>query len=178
VQAKVAHRARKASEGGLLMLGPELRLASQPFFHRKAECEHECEDGGRRGFEAANSREVLGRRGAEAHQWCHIAIFPPLENEGDGNWLSFRAIHTTLGTTDMLRERIAEKEARVGDYRGKVREVWLLVVNNRYLGPGEVYMRADVIANEQFDFEFDRVLVFLRDIGGSGEVVELQRRVT
>ena len=108
--------------------------------------------------------------------WCHIAIFDPWGNQpADGDWPVSRAIHTVLGAKEMVEARITEKNARVSDYRAQVSEVWLLIVNNRYLGPGEVYLRADAISTERFTFAFDRVLVFLRDIGAGGEVVELQR---
>jgi len=110
--------------------------------------------------------------------WCQIAICDPFGSQpADGDWPVNRAIHTVMGGVEMVEARIAEKNGRVADYRTHVPKVWLLIVNNRYLGPGEVYIRPEAIANERFDFAFDRVLVFLRDIGGSGEVIELRRRV-
>ncbi len=110
--------------------------------------------------------------------WCHIAIYDPLGNEPpDGTWPVNRAIHTVMGGVEMVEARISEKNGRVADYRRHVSEVWLLIVNNRYLGPGEIYLRPEAIANECFVFAFDRVFVFLRDIGSSGEIVELRRRV-
>lgn len=106
--------------------------------------------------------------------WCHIALHEPFGKQpADCAWPVSRAIHTVLGARELVDERITEKNARVADYRTQVATVWLLIVNNRYLGPGEIYLRPDVITNERFQFAFDKVLVFLRDTGGEGEIVEL-----
>jgi hypothetical protein len=45
----------------------------------------------------------------------------------------------------------------------------------RFLGAGEVYARADHVAQWKFAFDFEKVLMFLREPGGSGEVIEVQR---
>ncbi|HXJ91626.1 MAG TPA: hypothetical protein VMT20_01950 [Terriglobia bacterium] len=75
----------------------------------------------------------------------------------------------------MIAERIAEKNGRVKVYRLSATEVWLLIVNNRFLGPGEVYVRPDDLAQWKFPFDFDKVLMFLREADGTGEVIEIQR---
>jgi hypothetical protein len=54
-------------------------------------------------------------------------------------------------------------------------EVWLLIVNDRFLGAGEVYARPDRLAQWKFAFDFEKVLLFLREPGGSGEVIELHK---
>jgi hypothetical protein len=40
---------------------------------------------------------------------------------------------------------------------------------------GEVYARPDHLAQWTFAFNFEKVLVFSREPGGGGEVIELQR---
>ena len=39
-----------------------------------------------------------------------------------------------------------EKNARVGSYRQSASEVWLLIVNDLFLGPGEVCVHLDELA--------------------------------
>ena len=51
-------------------------------------------------------------------------------------------------------------------------------MNDRFLGPGEVYARKDHLASWAFRFDFDKVLVFMREAGGSGEVIELRRELS
>jgi hypothetical protein len=48
-------------------------------------------------------------------------------------------------------------------------------VNDQFLGPGEVYARPDHLAQWEFTFDFDKVLLFSREPGGGGEVIEIQR---
>jgi hypothetical protein len=48
-------------------------------------------------------------------------------------------------------------------------------VNDQFLGPGEVYARPDNLAHWKFPFDFDKVLLFSREPGGTGEVIEIQR---
>jgi hypothetical protein len=43
------------------------------------------------------------------------------------------------------------------------------------LGPGEVYARPEYLAQWKFAFDFEKALLFSREPGGGGEVVELQR---
>lgn len=74
------------------------------------------------------------------------------------------------------RGRLSEKNSRVDDYRKIASEVWLLIVNDRFLGAGEVSVRSDDLAAWTFDFAFDKVLLFEREAGGSGQVIELRRR--
>jgi hypothetical protein len=51
-----------------------------------------------------------------------------------------------------------------------------LIVNDTFLGPGEVYARRDQLAQWKFRFDFDKiVLLFLRAPGGTGEVIEIKR---
>jgi hypothetical protein len=73
------------------------------------------------------------------------------------------------------RSRIAEKLLRLPEYRKAVAENWLLIVNDRFLGAGEIYARAEHVEQWTFAFDFDKVLMFLREPGGTGEVLEVQR---
>jgi hypothetical protein len=73
----------------------------------------------------------------------------------------------------MIAARIAEKNARVPVYRQAAPQSWLLIVNDLFLGPGEVCVREDDLARWRFDF--DRVLLFARQPGGGGEVFDLRR---
>jgi hypothetical protein len=54
-------------------------------------------------------------------------------------------------------------------------EVWLLIVNDQFLGPGELYVRPDHLEQWKFQFDFDKVLLFSREPGGTGEVIEIRR---
>lgn len=70
---------------------------------------------------------------------------------------------------------IAEKNARVAEYRLSAPQVWLLIVNDQFLGPGVVYVRLEYLAAWKLTFDFDKVLLFSREPGGTGEVIEIQR---
>lgn len=105
--------------------------------------------------------------------YCYIAIQEA--QDPAGQWRTFKAFDTTLATKEQVEARIAEKLLRLPEYRRAATEIWLLIVNDRFLGAGEVYARADHVAQWKFAFDFDKVLLFLREPGGSGEVIELQR---
>ncbi|MGH9614156.1 MAG: hypothetical protein ACRD4P_13865 [Bryobacteraceae bacterium] len=105
--------------------------------------------------------------------YCHIGIHEPLV--AGGRWHGGRAFDTIVAPKELLETRIAEKNGRVADYRLSAPEVWLLIVNDQFLGPGEVYARPDHLAQWKFPFDFDKVLLFSREPGGSGEVIEIQR---
>ena len=106
--------------------------------------------------------------------YCHIGIHEPLV--AGGRWHGGRAFDTIVAPKELLEARIAEKNGRVNDYRLSAPEVWLLIVNDQFLGPGEVYARPDHLAQWKFAFDFDKVLLFSREPGGSGDVIEIQRR--
>jgi hypothetical protein len=108
--------------------------------------------------------------------YLHIGVFPRHAIEPpDGEWRYFRAGDTVLAPKALLDERIAEKNRRLDEYRRKAPEIWLLLVNDLFLGPGEVALRADDIAQWSFPSKFDRLLVFQRQPGGSGVVSELRQ---
>lgn len=106
--------------------------------------------------------------------YCHIGVFPPVESEGDGQWRSFRAFDVVRASYEMLNSVIAKKNARVASYPDIASEVWLLIVNDQFLGPGEVHANKEDLKGWVFDFTFDKVLLFARNPGGSGEVIELR----
>ena len=58
-------------------------------------------------------------------------------------------------------------------YRIAASEIWLVIVNDQFLGAGEVYARPDHLAKWKFAFDFEEVLLFSREPGGGGEVIEL-----
>jgi hypothetical protein len=103
--------------------------------------------------------------------YCHIGIFTPLEPLG--RWRGARGFDTVVAPKELLESRIAEKNKRVPDYRVSTPEVWLLIVNDQFLGPGEVYAHPDHLAEWKFVFDFEKVLLFSRVPGGGGEVIEL-----
>jgi hypothetical protein len=105
--------------------------------------------------------------------FSYIGIFEPLRDEP--RWQAGRAFDTIIAPKELIASRIAEKNGRVRDYRLSAREVWLLIVNDQFLGPGEVYARPDHLAEWKFPFDFDKVLLFLREPGGAGEVIEIQQ---
>jgi hypothetical protein len=108
--------------------------------------------------------------------FSQIGVFPPWEEiEPEGKWRHFRAFSTTLLPKDAFDARIAEKNARLNDYRQIAPEVWLLLVNDLFLGPGEVAVRVEDLKHWTFDFDFDKVLFFERQPGGTGKIIELLR---
>jgi hypothetical protein len=121
------------------------------------------------------NRVVRGSEFEEAlpDGYCHIGIHDPLEAAARGH--AFRAFDTVLVTRELLNARIAEKNVLVPVYRHSAAEIWLLIVNDLFLGPGEVYARPDHVAQWKFDFDFDKVLLFSRQPSGRGEVMEIQR---
>jgi hypothetical protein len=73
--------------------------------------------------------------------FCHIGIFQPLRDEP--KWHAGRAFDTIVAPQGLIAARIAEKNGRVKDYKLSASEAWLLIVNDQFLGPGEVYARPD-----------------------------------
>jgi hypothetical protein len=90
-------------------------------------------------------------------------------------WHSGRSSDTTRASRGQLESLIAKKNQRVRAYRLSAPSVWLLIVNDLFLGPGEVYARPDDLAKWKFTFDFDKVLLFSRQPGGGGDVIEIQR---
>jgi hypothetical protein len=104
--------------------------------------------------------------------FCHIAVFEP---EPDGHWFYGGGSKTELAGKELLDAYITKKNTRLSDYRKSAPEAWLLLVNDLCLGPGEVCFHLDKFASWTFDFDFDKVLFFERQPGGSGKVIELLR---
>jgi len=104
--------------------------------------------------------------------FCHIAEFSPNE---DGRWFHSAGSRTELVGPELILASITEKNERLAEYRKATPDVWLLIVNDLFLGAGEVCVRLDEIARSTFDFGFDKVLLFERQPGGSGKVIELRR---
>lgn len=105
--------------------------------------------------------------------FCCIGIHEPLTAEG--RWQSNRAFDVTATPKELLDACIADKTARTAVYRMAAPEAWLLIVNDHFLGPGEVRTDPAALAQWTFSFAFDKVLLFLRQAGGRGEVINLRR---
>jgi len=105
--------------------------------------------------------------------YCYVAIHPA--RQPIGHWRTIKCFHKTLALREFIESCIVEKNRRLPDYRRKAGEVWLLIVNNQFLGAGEIYGWPDHLAQWRFAFDFEKVLLFSRDLGGGGEVIELQR---
>jgi hypothetical protein len=110
------------------------------------------------------------------HGYCHIGIHEPHPQiDKTGRWQGVRAFDVEIASKQLIESRIASKSARLAKYRDAASVVWLLIVNDQFLGPGEVYVRPDDLAQWRFSFDFDKVLLFSREPGGGGEVFELYR---
>ncbi len=105
--------------------------------------------------------------------YCSIGIFEPI-GILEGHWRSVRAFDVTTADEELVKGCIAEKTQRVPAYRLAAPEVWLLIINDHFLRPGEVRTDPDHLAEWGFKSDFDKVLLFLRHAGGSGQVIELQ----
>jgi hypothetical protein len=107
--------------------------------------------------------------------YIQIGVFEPFDFEPEVNWRYFRGFSVERASRELIAGRIAEKNSRMALYRQAASEVWLLIVNDRFLGPGEVWVRADELAQWTFDFAFDTVMLFERQPGGTGNLIELRR---
>ena len=105
--------------------------------------------------------------------YSYIGIHEPLSPAR--RWWIAHGYSMTLAQKQQIDARIRAKNQRLAQYRAAVSEVWLVIINDRFLGAGMVYARLDRLADWQFVYEFDKVLLFLREAGGGGEVIELQR---
>jgi len=105
--------------------------------------------------------------------YSHIHLFPP--RTLTGTWRTYKAFGSSLAPKELIDSRITEKNGRITEYRLVADEVWLLVVNDQFLGAGEVYARPDHVSQWKFASRFDRTLLFSRERDGSGELIELDR---
>ena len=107
--------------------------------------------------------------------YCHIGIHEPHSQiDRTGRWHGIRAFDVEIASKQLIESRIVNKSARLAKYREAATVVWPLIVNDQFLGPGEVYARPDDLAEWEFSFEFEKVLLFVREPGGGGKVFELQ----
>jgi hypothetical protein len=106
--------------------------------------------------------------------YCHIGIHEPhLQIDSAGRWHGCRAFDVEIASKQLIEGCIAKKSRRLGTYREAATFIWLLVVNDQFLGPGEVFVRPNDLADWEFNFEFEKVLLFAREPGGGGKVFEL-----
>ena len=61
----------------------------------------------------------------------HIGIWEP--HSPEGLWQAGRAFDTVVASRELLENRIAEKSARLAEYRLSISEEWLLIVNDQFL---------------------------------------------
>ncbi len=109
--------------------------------------------------------------------YCYIDILDPLpDTDATGSWTSGKGFTTELASEQSIATRISEKNSKLSDYRISAPVVWLLIINDQSMGPGQVYATPQDIAKWTFNFDFDKVLLFSRELGGNGEVFELQRK--
>ena len=106
--------------------------------------------------------------------FCSIGIFSPLENYM-GVWRGARGFNTVIAPKELIESCITKKNKLFRSYHKDTSRVWLLIINDQFLGPGEVFARPEDLAKWKFDFNFEKVLLFLREPGGSGQVIELLR---
>jgi hypothetical protein len=105
--------------------------------------------------------------------YSRVGVHEP--NTQDGHWYALRAYGVGFNVKDLIESRIAEKNQRVPDYRLAAPKVWLLITNDQFPGPGQVFVSPEQLAEWKFDFVFDKVLLFLRQAGGTGDVIELHQ---
>jgi hypothetical protein len=106
--------------------------------------------------------------------YCHIGIHEPHPQiDRTGRWHGVRAFDVEMASKQLIESRIANKSARLAKYREAATIVWLVIVNDQFLGPGEVYARPDDLAKWKFNFKFEKVILFAREPGGGGKVFEL-----
>ncbi len=104
--------------------------------------------------------------------YCYIGIHKPLEEAP--RWWICNAFDITVAPRGLLDACIQKKNRQVKEYRLATYEIWLLIINDKFLGAGEVHVRPDQLIHWDFDFEFDKVLLFTREIGGADHVTELR----
>ena len=105
--------------------------------------------------------------------YSHIGLHDP--HTHSGHWHAPRAFDVALDPKELIESRIAEKNHRLPEYRLATSRMWLLIVNDQFLGPGQVYIRPESLAGWKFTFDFEKVLLFAREAGGGGGVTELRR---
>jgi hypothetical protein len=126
-------------------------------------------------YERRNSRGIFASEDLP-DGYCHIGIHEPHPQiDPTGRWHGVSAFDVEIASKQLLETSILSKNARVPTYRQSATEVWLLIVNDQFLGPGEVYAHPDHLAEWTFSFDFEKVLLFTREPGGGGKIFELQR---
>jgi hypothetical protein len=67
--------------------------------------------------------------------YCHIGIHEPHQQiDPTGHWHGVRAFDVEIASKELVESRIATKDARLQTYRNAATEVWLLIVNDQFLG--------------------------------------------
>ena len=91
--------------------------------------------------------------------YLQIGVFEPWEDKPDGDWRYFRTFSTVRASKELIEACIAEKNRKVATYRANAgaSDIWLLLINDLFLGPGEVHARSEDLARWTFTFDFDKV---------------------
>ena len=87
--------------------------------------------------------------------YCSIGVFEPYGTV-EGRWRSNRGFDVISTPKELIEACIAEKTERVPTYRLAASEVWLLIVNDHFLGPGEVRTDPDRLTEWTFKSDFDK----------------------
>jgi hypothetical protein len=121
---------------------------------------------------------VAGEQPDVPEGYSRIGVHAPLEQiDPTGRWMGLKATNTIVAPEQLLKDSIQKKNKSVVTYRLKTSEVWLLIINDQFLGAGEVYVRPEDLTKWKFQFDFEKVLLFSREAGGGGAVFELQRQI-
>ncbi len=112
--------------------------------------------------------------------YASIDIDDPLPDiDPQGKWRSGSPCSREIASQELLDQVIAGKNRKLPAYRKSTPTVWLLIVSDEFHGPGrgagEVYVDPDDLAEWRFEFNFDRIMLFSRGLGGAGQVSQLQR---
>ncbi len=122
------------------------------------------------------TKNDISNMGMLPKPYTHIGVYPAEERiEPEGRWQCIRAFSTIVASEKMIRETISKKNNHIREYQKKSDRVWLLIINDQFMGPGEVNVRPEDLLNWKFSFDFEKVLLFSHQAGGGGEVFELQR---
>ncbi len=71
--------------------------------------------------------------------------------------------------SEQIRERIEDKEAKLGNYLSRCSKIWLLIVEDGF-GPSSYFVISDEVKKQIYESSFDRIFLF-RNF--SREVIEL-----
>ena len=104
-----------------------------------------------------------------------IVVAEPLPHQPDGDWIYQKGFSGFLAEKELIDACLAEKNSNVPEYRQKATQVWLMIINDQWRGPGEVYVDPEQAATWTFDFQFDKVILFCRPLATQATIIELRK---